>query len=123
MMHSPASPAGTPKTPRLVPVGRPNREQRYRAQHARAARLVAAGLWLAVPAIVALVVGLAVPLFAGVVRVEALGVGLVLLLAAGALLLRGCVERGRARPVYAEGRRLHAVPIDRATPVDRGGPA
>jgi len=110
-------------TPRMIPAARPNREEQYRAQRARAARLVAAGLWLAVPAIVALVVGLTVPLFAGVVRVEALGVGLVLLLAAGALLLHGCIEMGRARRAYAEGRRLHAVPIDRAKPVERGGPA
>jgi len=122
-MRATASTPGTPKTPRLIPAGRPTREQRYRAQRVRAARLVAAGLWLAVPAIVALIVGLTVPLVAGVVREEALGVGLVLLLAAGALLLRGRVEMGRARRAYVEGRRLHAVPIDRAMPGDRDGVA
>jgi len=94
-------------------VARPNREERYRAQQARAARVVATGLWLAVAAVVALVVGVAVPLFAGVVRAELCGAGLALLLAAGALVLRGRVEIGRARRAYAEGQRVHAVPINR----------
>ena len=108
------SPAATPRTPRMIPAARPTREERYRAQRARAARVVAAGLWLAVPAVVALVVGLAVPLFAGVVRVEMCGAGLLLLLAAGALMLRGRVEVRRARRAYAEERRVHAVPVGRA---------
>jgi len=105
------SSAATPETPRLIPATRPTREERYRAQQTRAARLVTAGLWLAVPAIIALIVGLAVPRFVGVVRVEALGVGGALLLAAGALLLRGRVEIGWARQAYVEGRRLHAVRV------------
>jgi len=112
MMVSTASTAGTSHRPRPIPVGRPTREERYQAQRTRAARLVAAGLWLAVPAIIALIVGLAVPRFVGVVRVEALGVGGALLLAAGVLLLRGRVEIGRARQAYVEGRRLHAVRVD-----------
>ncbi len=112
MILSTASTTETSKTPRLVLAGRPTREERYQAQRTRAARLVAAGLWLAVPAIVALLVGLALPLFVGAVRVEALGVGGALLLAAGALLLRGRVEIGRARQAYVEGRRLHAVRVD-----------
>jgi len=112
MMVSTASTAGTSQRQRPIPVGRPTREERYRAQRTRAARLVAAGLWLAVPAIIALIVGLAVPRFVGVVRVEALGVGGAFLLAAGALLLRGRVEIGRARQAYVEGRRLHAVRVD-----------
>jgi len=94
-------------------VGRPTREERYRAQRVRAARLVAAGLWLSVPAIVALIMGLALPLFVGVVRVEALGIGGVLLLAATGLLLRSRVEIGRARRAYREGRRVHAVRVER----------
>jgi len=98
----------------MIPAARPPREERYRAQRARAARVVAAGLWLAVPALVALVVSLAVPLFAGVVRAEVRGAGLILLLIAGALVLRGRVEMGRARRAYAEGRRVHAVPVGRA---------
>jgi hypothetical protein len=106
------SSASTPGTPRLIPATRPTREERYRAQQTRATRLVAAGLWLAVPAIVALIVGLALPLFVGVVRVEALGVDGALLLAAGGLRLRGRVEIGRARQADAE-RRLHAVRVDR----------
>jgi len=112
MMVSTASTAGTSQRPRLIPVGRPTREKRYRAQRTRAARLVTAGLWLAVPAIVALIVGLALPLFMGAIRMEALGVGGALLLAAGALLLRGRVEIGRARQAYVEGRRFHAVRVD-----------
>ncbi len=105
------STAATPGTPRLIPATRPTREERYRAQQTRATRLVAAGLWLAVPAIVALIVGLALPLFVGVVRVEALGVGGVLLLVAGGLMLCGRREMRRARRAYAE-RRLHAVRVD-----------
>ncbi len=96
----------------MIPAARPTREERYRAQRVRAARLVAAGLWLAVPALVALIVGLALPLFVGVVRVEALGIGGVLLLAAGGLLFRGRVEIDRARRAYAE-RPLHAMRVDR----------
>jgi hypothetical protein len=107
------STAATPKAPQLIPAARPTREERYRAQRVRAARLVAAGLWLAVPAIVACIVGLALPLFVGVVRVEALGIGGALLLAAGGLLLRGRVEIGRARRAYVESRRLHAVRVER----------
>jgi hypothetical protein len=108
------SSAATPGTPRLIPATRPTREERYRAQQTRATRLVAAGLWLAVPAIVALIVGLALPLFVGAIRVEALGVGGALLLTAGALLLRGRAEIGRARQAYVKGRRLHAVRVDRS---------
>ncbi len=113
MMVSTASTPGTPKTPRLIPTARPTREERYRARRARAARLVTAGLWLAVPAVVALIAGLALPLFVGAIGVEALGASGALLLAAGALLLRGHVETGRARQAYVEGRRLHAVRVDR----------
>ncbi len=112
MMRSTAATLGTPKTPRSIPAARPTREERYRAQRTRAARLVAAGLWLAVPALVALIEGLALPLFVGLVRVEVLGTGGVLLLVAGGLLLRGRREMRRARRAYAE-RRLHAVRADR----------
>ena len=53
MMGSMASTAGASPKPRLIPGGRPTREERYRAQRTRAARLIAAGLWLqAVPAFV-----------------------------------------------------------------------
>ncbi len=107
------STVSTVSTPRMIPAARSTREDRYRAQRARAARVVAAGLWLAVPAIVALIVSLAVPLFAGVVRAEVRGAGLLLLLAAGALALRGRVEMGRARRAFVEGRRVHAVPVGR----------
>ncbi len=106
------STASTPGTPQLITAARPTREEQYRAQRVRAMRLVAAGLWLVAPALVALIVGLALPLFVGVVRVETLGVGSALLLAAGGLLLRGRIEIGRARGAYAE-RRLHAVRVDR----------
>jgi len=109
MMRSTAATLGTPKTPRSIPATRPTREERYRAQRTRAARLVAAGLWLAVPAIVALIVALL--LFVGAVRVEALGAGGALLLVAGGLMLRGRREMRRARRAYAE-RRLHAVRVD-----------
>jgi len=97
----------------MIPAARPTREDRYRAQRARAARVVAAGLWLAVPAIVALVVSLAVPLVAGVVRAELRGVGVILLLVAGALVLRGRLGIRRTRRAYAEERRVHAVPVGR----------
>lgn len=113
MALSTAATPRTPRTPRMIPAARPTREDRYRAQRARAARVVAAGLWLAVPAIVALVVGLAVPLLAGVVRAELRGVGLILLLVAGALVLHGRIGMGRARRAYAEGRRVHAAPAGR----------
>jgi len=106
------STASTPGTSRTIPAARPTREERYRAQRVRAARLVAAGLWVAVLALVALIVGLVMPLFVGVVRVETLGVGGALLLVAAGLLLRGRVEIGRARQASAE-RRLHAVRVDR----------
>jgi len=112
MMLSTASTPGTLRTPQLTTAARPTREEQYRAQRVRAMRLVAAGLWLVVPALVALIVGLALPLFVGVVRVETLGVGGALLLSAAGLLLRGCVETGRARRAYVE-RRLHAVRVDR----------
>ncbi len=102
----------TPGTPRMITAARPTRAEQYRAQRVRATRLVAAGLWVAVLALVALIVGLGMPLFVGVVRVETLGVGGALLLAAGGLMLRGRVEIGRARQAYAE-RRLHAVRVDR----------
>ncbi len=95
----------------MVSAARPTREERYQAQRARAARLVALSLWVAVPAIVALIVGLALPLFVGIVRVEARGVGGVLLLIAGGLMLCGRREMRRARRAYAE-RRLHAVRVD-----------
>ncbi len=97
----------------MIPAARPTREERYRAQRARAGRVVAAGLWLVVPAVVALVVGWAVPLFAGVVRAELRGAGLILLFAAGALVLRGRLGIRRARRAYAEERRVHAVPVGR----------
>ncbi len=113
MMRSTAATLGPPQTPRPISAARPTREERYRAQRTRAARLVAAGLWLAVPAIVALIVGLALPLFVGLVRVEALGIGGVLLLVAGGLLLRGRRAMRRARRAYAE-RPLHAVRMDRS---------
>lgn len=85
--------ASTPRKPRVIPAARPTREERYRAQRAQAARVVAAGLWLAVPAIVALAVGLAVPLLAGIVRAELRGAGLILLLAAGALVLHTVLSK------------------------------
>jgi len=107
-----SSTAATPRAPRMVSATRPTREERYQAQRARAARLVALSLWVAVPAIVALIVGLVMPLFVGAVRLEALGTGGVLLLVAGGLLLRGRREMRRARRAYAE-RRLHAVRADR----------
>ena len=113
MMRSTVAPLGTPKAPRLIPATRPTREERYRAQRARAARLVAVSLWLAVPALTALIVGVTLPLFVGAIRVEALGGSGALLVVAGALLLRGRVEIGRARRAYVEGRRLHAVRVDR----------
>jgi len=106
------STASTPGTSRMIPAARPTREERYRVQRVRAARLVAAGLWVGVLALVALIVGLVMPLFVGVVRVETLGVGGALLLVAAGLLLRGRVEIGRARQASAE-RRLHAVRVDR----------
>jgi len=106
------STASTPGTPRMITAARPTREEQYRGQRVRATRWVAAGLWLVVLALVALIVGMALPLFVGVVRVETLGVGGMLLLAAVGLLLRGRVEIGRARQTYAE-RRLHAVRVDR----------
>ncbi len=112
MMVSTASTAGTSQRPRPIPVGRPTREERYRARRARAARLVTAGLWLTVPALVALIVGLALPLFVGAIRMEVLGAGSALLLAAGALLLCGRREMQRARRASLE-RRLHAVRVDR----------
>jgi len=108
------STASTSKTPRLIPATRPTREERYRAQWVRAARLVAAGLWLVVLTLVALIVGLVMPLFVGVVRVEALGTGGALLLAAAGLLLRARIEIRWARQAYAE-RHLHAVRVDRGS--------
>ncbi len=107
-----SSTAATPRAPRMVSAARPTREERCQAQRARAARLVALSLWVAVPAIVALIVGLVMPLFVGAVRLEALGTGSVLLLVAGGLLLRGRREMRRARRAYAE-RPLHAVRVDR----------
>ena len=53
------------------------------------------------------------PLFVGALRVEALGGGGALLGVAGVLVLRGRVEIERARRAYVEGRRLHAVRVDR----------
>jgi hypothetical protein len=107
------STAATPRAPQTIPAARPTRAERYHVRRARATRVVAAGLWLAVPALVALVAGLVVPLGAGAVRAEVLGAGLALLLAAGAVMVRGGVEIGRARRAYEEGRRVHAVPVGR----------
>jgi len=87
-------------------------ETRYRTRVAHADRLVDGGLWLAVPAVVALVVGVCVPLLGEMTRLGVSGGGLLALLAAGRLVLRGRSEAGRARWADTARWRVHAVRVN-----------
>ncbi len=55
----------TRRPPTTKPAAPRQAETRYRARMARAGHLVDGGLWLAVPAIVVLVVGVCAPLLGG----------------------------------------------------------
>jgi len=86
-------------------------ETHYRTRMARAGRLVDGGLWLAVPAVVALVVGVCAPLLGGMPRLDVIAGGLLALLAAGGLVLQGRSEAGRARRADSARWRVHAVRV------------
>jgi len=101
----------TRRPPTTRPTVPPGAETRYRTRMARAGRLMDGGLWLVVPAVVVLVVGVCALLLGGTLRLDVIAGGLLALLAAGGLVLRGRSEAGRARRVATARWRIHAVRV------------
>jgi len=101
----------TRRPPTTRPTVPPGAETRYRTRMARAGRLMDGGLWLVVPAVVVLVVGVCALLLGGTLRLDVIAGGLLALLAAGGLVLRGRSEAGRARRAAPVRWRVHAVRV------------